>query len=39
MVPRDVSEHARDHARALEGTSAFEKSRNERKKIEMRLLT
>jgi transposase len=36
MVPRDVNEHARDHARALEDTPAFEKSRNERKKIEMR---
>jgi len=36
MVPRDVSEHARDYVRALEGTPAFEKSRNQRKKIEMR---
>jgi hypothetical protein len=36
MVPRDVNEHARDHVRALEGTPAFEKSRNERKKVEMR---
>ena len=36
MVPRDVNEHDRDHARALEGTPAFEKSRNERKKVEMR---
>ena len=36
MVPRDVNEHARDHVRALEGTPAFEKSRDERKKVEMR---
>src|SRR6266498_2144518 len=36
MVPRDVSEHARDYVRALEGTPAFEKSRNQRKKVEMR---
>jgi hypothetical protein len=36
MVPRDVNEHARDHVRALEGTPAFEKSRNQRKKVEMR---
>jgi Transposase DDE domain len=36
MVPRDVNEHARDRVRALQGTPAFEKSRNERKKVEMR---
>jgi len=36
MVPRDVSEHARDYVRLLEGTPAFEKSRNQRKKVEMR---
>ncbi|MGZ9083604.1 MAG: IS1182 family transposase [Rhodoplanes sp.] len=36
MVPRDVNEDARDHARALDGTPAFEKSSNQRKKIEMR---
>jgi transposase len=36
MVPRDVNEDARDHVRALEGTPAFEKSRNKRKKVEMR---
>jgi transposase len=36
IVPRDVNEDARDHVRALEGTPAFEKSRNNRKKVEMR---
>jgi transposase len=36
IVPRDVNEHARDHVRALEATPAFEKSRNDRKKVEMR---
>jgi len=35
-VPRDVHEEARDHARALMGTPEFEKSRDERKRIEMR---
>src|SRR5262245_39542089 len=35
-VPRDVHEEARDHARALMGTPAFEKSRDERKRVEMR---
>ena len=35
-VPRDVNEEARDHARALMGTPEFEKSRDERKKVEMR---
>jgi transposase len=35
-VPRDVHEEARDHARALMGTPEFEKSRNERKRVEMR---
>src|SRR5499427_1074387 len=35
-VPRDVHEEARDHARALMGTSEFEKSRDERKRVEMR---
>ena len=35
IVPRDVNEDARDHVRALEGTPAFEKSRNNRKKVEM----
>jgi len=36
IVPRDVNEDARDHARALVGTPEFEKSRDERKKVEMR---
>jgi len=35
-VPRDVHEAARDQARALMGTPAFEKSRDERKRVEMR---
>jgi len=35
-VTRDVNEDARDHARALMGTPEFDKSRDERKKIEMR---
>src|SRR5476649_1038978 len=35
-VPRDVNEDARDHARALMGTPEFAKSRDERKKVEMR---
>jgi hypothetical protein len=35
-VPRDVHEEARDHARALMGTPAFERSRDERKRVEMR---
>ena len=36
IVPRDVNEDARDHARALMGTPEFVKSRDERKKVEMR---
>ena len=36
IVPRDVNENARDHARALMGTPEFDKSRDERKKVEMR---
>ena len=36
IVPRDVNENARDHARALVGTPEFEKSRDARKKVEMR---
>lgn len=36
IVPRDVNEDVRDHARALDGTPAFEESSNQRKKIEMR---
>jgi transposase len=35
-VPRDVNEEARDQARALMRTPEFEKSRNERKRVEMR---
>src|SRR5436305_2579950 len=35
-IPRDVHEHARDVARSFAGTDAFERSRCERKKIEMR---
>jgi transposase len=35
-IPRDVHEDARDATRALMGTLEFAKSRNERKKVEMR---
>ena len=35
-IPRDIHEHARDVARSLAGTKDFERSRHERKKIEMR---
>jgi len=35
-VTRNQNEQARDHARALMGTPAFAKSRDERKKVEMR---
>jgi transposase len=35
-VTRDINEDARDQARALMGTSEFDKSRDERKKVEMR---
>ena len=35
-IPRDINEDARDQARALYGTPAFDKSRNDRKKVEMR---
>jgi transposase len=35
-IPRDVHERARDVARSFAGTEAFERSRRERKKIEMR---
>jgi hypothetical protein len=35
-IPRDVHEDARDHARALMVTPEFDKSRHERKKVEMR---
>ena len=34
--PRDVHEEERDVARALMGTPEFDKSRDERKKVEMR---
>ena len=34
-VPRDVDEAARDYARSLAKTEAFERSRRERKKVEM----
>ena len=34
-IPRDINEDARDHARSLKGTEAYEKSRCERKKVEM----
>jgi Transposase DDE domain len=35
MIPRDVNEDARDVARALAGTDAFEQSRRDRKRVEM----
>jgi len=35
-IPRDIHEHARDVARSLVGTEAFEQSRHDRKRIEMR---
>jgi hypothetical protein len=35
-IPRDLHEDARDHARALMGTAEFDRSRDERKKVEMR---
>src|SRR4029453_8871257 len=35
-IPRDIHEHARDVARSFSDTEDFEKSRRERKKIEMR---
>ena len=34
-LPRDVNEHARDYARALADSEPFERSRQERKKVEM----
>lgn len=34
-IPRDMDEDARDLARSLAGTPAFEQSRRERKKVEM----
>jgi len=36
MVPRDLHEDAGEVARALANTEAFEQSRRERKKVEMR---
>jgi len=36
IVQRDVNEEARDRARALKKTPEYEKSRDERKKVEMR---
>ena len=36
QVPRDVNEYARDVARRLMRTKAFLKSRDERKRVEMR---
>ena len=36
IVPRDVNEAARDHARVLDGTPAFVESSKQRKKVEMR---
>ena len=36
QIPRDVHEDARDVARALAKTEAYEQSRRERKKVEMR---
>jgi len=36
QIPRDVHEDARDVARALANTEAYEQSRRERKKVEMR---
>jgi transposase len=35
-VPRSIYERARDVARSMAGTAAFERSRHERKRIEMR---
>jgi transposase len=35
-IPRDIHERARDVARSLVGTDAFEQSRHDRKRIEMR---
>ena len=35
-IPRNIHEHARDVARSFVGTEAFEQSRRDRKRIEMR---
>jgi hypothetical protein len=34
-IVRDINEDARDYPRSLKGTPEFERSRNERKKVEM----
>lgn len=34
-IPRDINEEARDYARSLVGTEPYERSRRERKKVEM----
>ncbi|MGH8678026.1 MAG: IS1182 family transposase [Burkholderiales bacterium] len=34
-IPRDINEAARDHARALRDSELFQRSRNQRKKVEM----
>ena len=34
-IPRDLNEDARDHARSLVGSEPYERSRRERKKVEM----
>jgi hypothetical protein len=36
QVPRDIHEESRDRARRLMGTKRFLKSRDERKRVEMR---
>ena len=36
IIHRDINEEARDLARAIVGTAEYEKSRDERKKVEMR---
>jgi DDE family transposase/transposase-like protein DUF772 len=35
-IARDINEDARDHARSLKGTPEFERSSDQRKKVEMR---
>jgi DDE family transposase len=35
-IPRDVNEQSRDFARSFVGTEPFNRSRRERKKVEMR---
>lgn len=36
ILTRDIDEEARDYARSLKGTPEFDKSRDERKRVEMR---